>query len=91
MVFPGWELERGASHMYRNCVQKLLEGFGISDANLGPLTPMVLSMEEGVLSVLPELEEGRCLQPPLNCKRDRGWLEYKHWCKRCISLICKGI
>lgn len=45
---------------------------------------MVLSMEEGNLSVLPELEEGWCLQPPLNYRRDRG----RHkWCKGCVSLI----
>lgn len=84
-------IRRGASRIWRNCPQKLLEGFGISGADLGPLTLAVLSMEEGNLSILPELEEGWCLPSPLNYKRDRGRHKCKHWRKGCVSLKYKGI
>jgi len=68
---PRVEIRRGEGHIQINCLQKLLEGFGISEPDLGPLMLTVLSVEEGNLCVLPELEEGWCLQPPLNCKKDR--------------------
>lgn len=89
--FPWVGIRRGASHIWRNHPQKLLEGFGISGADLGPLTLVVLSVEEGNLSVLPELEKGWCLQPPWNYRRGRGRHKRKHWCKGCVSLTYKGI
>lgn len=83
-VLPWVEIRSGASHIWRNHLQKLLEGLGSLMLILDYLRQWFYPWERETWFFL---SWSWSLQPHLNYKRERGWNKYKHWHKRCVSLV----